>query len=307
VQAHPAVNQKEPAPNLRATYRVGRPEANPFVKPEDKLEHAYIFYAGPKHVELLEQYGPRKLQVLLDFTTWVPGGESLAPLFAWILRKLHSIFGSYGVAIILLTLIVRGMLHPLSRASMSSMYKMKRLQPKIKEIQDRYKGKKSTEAAQKMQLEILALYRANGTNPFLGCLPTFLQLPVFIGLYNALAYSIELRHKGFLYITDLARPDRLFSFGGATVPFLGGYFNLLPILMVITMIVQQKMQPVPPDEQQRQQMKIMQYMLVVMGVLFYHVPSGLVLYFLTSSLLGMLEQKYVTRKLEAEDAAKARG
>lgn len=281
--------------NVRSGYRVVPPARRP-------LEHRFTFFAGPKVDEILGNHAKAKLIRLLDFSSSIPFAEALSTLFLNILKRLHSVVGSYGVAIILLTLIVRIMLHPLSRASTKNMMKMQKLAPKIKEIQEKYKGKKSKESAQKMNLEVMEVYRSHGTSPLLGCLPTLLQFPVFIGLYNALAYSIELRGTRFLYIRDLSRPDHLFTFGGVNVPYIGGYFNLLPILMVITMVIQQRMQPTPPDPQQQQQAKMMQYMMIFFGVLFYHVPSGLVLYFLTSSLLGMLEQKWVKHQLQRDDA-----
>jgi len=293
---------REPEANVRSGYRVNLPKAKPA---GGVVEHRFTFFAGPKIDAVLAGYPEHKLSVLLDFTSWVPGSETLSGLFLWFLRKLEALVRSYGIAIIVLTFFVRVVLHPLSRASMRNMYKMQKLAPKVKDIQEKYKGKKSKEAAQKMNVEVMELYKSHGTSPLLGCLPTFFQLPVFIGLYNSLAYSIELRQTEFLYIADLSRPDRLFPFGGANVPFLGGYFNLLPILMVVTMVVQQRMQPVPPDPQQQQQAKMMQYMMVLFGVLFYHVPSGLVLYFLTSSLLGMVEQRWVKAQIE-RDEGKAR-
>ena len=185
------------------------------------------------------------------------------------------------------------------------MDKMQRLSPKIREIQKKYEGKKSKEAQQKQTLEVMDLYKKNNASPVLGCLPTLVQFPVFIGLYNALAYSIELRRTEFLYMNDLTKPDRLFSFGGTNVWFFGGFFNLLPLLMVATMIIQQRMQPPPPDPQQAAQAKMMQYMMVFMGALFYHVPAGLVVYFLTSSLLGMLETAWVKSQISRKYAAEA--
>ncbi len=296
---------KERPLNLRAGYRVR--QAN--VPAGGEVVHRYLLYAGPKDSKVLGRYEtldgrPIGLPRVVDLTSVVPLAESLAKLFLSILHGFHAVVGSYGIAIILLTLMVRIFLHPLSRASQRSMYKMQKLAPLVKKIQEKYKDKKTKEAAQKMNVEIMELYKAHGANPIAGCLPTFLQLPVFIGLYNALAYSIELRQTHFLWIDDLTKPDRLLPL---PLPFqlpwpLENYLNVLPILMVATMIVQQKMQPTPADPQQQQQARIMGFMMVLFGFLFYTVPSGLVLYFFTSSLLGILEQRWVRRQLEREEA-----
>jgi YidC/Oxa1 family membrane protein insertase len=292
--------------NLRSGYRVRQVN----IAPGDEVSHRYLFFAGPKDGKILAGYSTVDgrnvgLPALLDLTSVIPFAEALSGLFLSILHVFRSVAGSYGIAIILLTVLVRVALHPLSRTSQRSMYKMQKLAPHVKKIQDRYKDKKSKEAVQKMNVEIMDLYKKHGANPIAGCLPTFLQLPVFIGLYNALAYAIDLRQTHFLWIRDLTKPDRLFALPWDLPWPLEGYLNVLPILMVATMVLQQKMQPPPPDEQQRQQQKVMGFMMVIFGFLFYTVPSGLVLYFVTSSLLGILEQRWVRHQLEKEERAKA--
>jgi YidC/Oxa1 family membrane protein insertase len=271
--------------------------------------HRYLFYAGPKDRTVLARYqtiGGKEvdLPLIVDLSSRVPLGETLSNVFLAILHAFRRIVGNYGLAVILLTVLVRVLLHPLNRMSQRSTYKMQKLAPAVKKIQDKYKGKKTKESAQKMNMEIMELYNAHGANPMLGCLPMLLQFPVFIGLYNAVAYAIELRQQHFLWIRDLSLPDRLLSFG-TTLPWpLEGYLNLLPVLMVVTMVIQQKLQPAPPDPQQRQQQQMMGWMVPLFGVLFYTVPSGLVLYFLTSALLGIAEQRWVRAQIEREDAAK---
>ena len=289
---------RDPEPSVRASYR----QKNLRIEPGKMVEHRYLFFAGPKQDDVLEKYKAYGLPRLLDFSSFVPGSESLSIVFLAILRAFSRIGQSYGLAIILLTFLVRLALHPLSRASQRSMFKMQKLAPAVNKIREKYKGKTSKEAMQKQNLEIMELYKRHGASPIAGCLPMLLQLPVFIGLYNALAYSIELRQSKFLFIPDLSLPDRLFSFG-FDIWYLGRFFNLLPVLMVLTMIAQQKMQPPPPDPQQQQQQRIMTLLLPLFGLLFYHVPSGLVLYFFTSSLLGILETRLVRHQLQREEAA----
>lgn len=304
VQGSVAADGRTTKANVRSGFRVKEVQ----IPPGHRLEHRWLFFAGPKESRVLEGYKTYQgrlvgLPTLLDMSSVIPGAESLSRLFLSILHAFYRFAHSYGIAVILLTILVRLALHPLSRASQRSMYKMQKLGPAVNRIREKYKGKKSKEAAQKMNVEIMELYKAHGANPIAGCLPMFLQLPVFIGLYNAIAYSIELRQTHFLWIDDLSLPDRLISLGFNLPWPLEGYVNLLPILMVLTMVAQQKMQPMPPDPQQQQQQKMMGYMVIIFGVLFYTVPSGLVLYFFTSSLLGIAEQKWVRHQLEKEEAA----
>jgi YidC/Oxa1 family membrane protein insertase len=295
---------RDPLHVVRAGYRVAPPTGRFHLPSGGRAEHRYLFFAGPKIDDVLASYGDVRLERLLDYTSIIPGAETLSTFFLAILRRFQGATGSWGIAIILLTVLVRAAVHPLSRASIKNMAKMQALAPKIKEIQKKYEGKKTKEAQQKQTLEVMELYKTHNASPVLGCLPTFVQLPVFIGLYNALAYSIELRQSEFLYMHDLSKPDRIFSFGGVNIWFFGGYFNLLPLLMVATMIIQQRMQPTPADPQAQQQAKMMQWMMIFFGALFYHVPAGLVVYFLTSSLLGMAETKWVKNQIAREEAAR---
>ncbi|GIW72748.1 MAG: hypothetical protein KatS3mg102_2290 [Planctomycetota bacterium] len=272
------------------------------LEPGATLAHRYLWYAGPKSEEAVAPFAAHGLEKLIDLSSWIPFAESLSLVFLKLLHLFHGVLGSYGLAIIVLTLLVRGALHPLSKASQRSTMKMQKLAPLVNEIRERYKGKTSREELQQMNLEIMELYKRHGASPVAGCLPMLLQLPVFIGLYNGLAYSIELRQTEFLYIRDLSKPDRLLDLGTALPWPLEGYLNLLPILMVVMMVVQQSLMPKPPDPQQQAQQRLMKFMMVAFGVLFYTVPSGLVLYFLTSSAVGTLETRWIRTVLEREEA-----
>jgi YidC/Oxa1 family membrane protein insertase len=177
------------------------------------------------------------------------------------------------------------LMFPLSRKQAIAAKKMQELQPLMKELQEKYKDDK--ERATK---ETFALYKKHGVNPVSGCLPALIQLPIFVGLWQALNNSVHLRHASFLYIRDLAAPDMLFRFP-TELPFVGEYFNLLPFLVVALMLVQTKLfsPPATTPEAEAQQ-KMMKYMMIFMAFMFYKVPSGLGIYFITSSLWQISER-----------------
>ena len=188
---------------------------------------------------------------------------------------------------------------PIGRKQALAAQKMQQLQPHLKELQDKYKEDK-----ERLTKETFALYKKHGVNPVAGCLPALIQLPIFVGLWQALNTSFPLRHAPFLWIRDLAAPDMLFRFPFASeVPFLGHWFNVLPFLVVGLMLVQTKLfaPPATTPEAEMQQ-KTMKYMMIFMGFMFYKVPSGLGLYFITSSLWAIGE-----RLLAAQDHARAAG
>ena len=197
--------------------------------------------------------------------------------------------GNYGIAIILLTILVRGLMFPLGRKQALSAQKMQSLQPLLKELQDKYKEDK-----EKLTKETFALYKRHGVNPVSGCLPALIQLPIFVGLWQALNTSFPLRHASFLWIRDLAAPDMLFHIP-FEIPFvtyyLGQWFNVLPFIVIGLMLFQTKLfaPPATTPEAEMQQ-KMMKYMMIFMGVMFYKVPSGLGIYFITSSLWAIGER-----------------
>lgn len=253
----------------------------------------FRLFAGPKQPDVLAQY---ELGELLYYGWFTPVSKFLLS----VLDFFYGIVRNYGVAIVLLTVLVRLGVYPLSRAQTLNALKMQQLQPEIKKLQDKYKN--NLEARSKAQQE---LFRQHGYNPFSGCLPVFIQLPVFVGLYRALSVNVELRQAPLLgeavrWCSNLAAPDMLFRWDAAmpqfVVNWLGPYFNLLPVITVALFIVQQKLlMPPPTDEQTRMQAQMMQYMMVFMGVMFFTVPSGLCLYFIASSLWGLAERKLMPK------------
>ena len=194
-------------------------------------------------------------------------------------------------ALLLLTCCVSLLLFPLSFKSLSSMRKLQELQPHIEKVRTQHKDN-----PQKLNKEIMEIYRRYKVNPMGGCFPMLLQMPIFIALYQTLMRSVELKGAQFLWIKDLSMPDAAFHLP-FTMPFLGNAINILPILMIGAMIIQQKMSQVKTSAAQTEQQKMMSTVMpVVFGVIFYSLPSGLVLYWLTNTLLTSFLQFFSLRK-----------
>jgi YidC/Oxa1 family membrane protein insertase len=246
-------------------------------------------FLGPKQPELLDALG-RQLSRVVDLGySWF---EPLTLFFQWLLRLSYSIIPNYGVAIILITILVRVLTLPIMNRQMRSMEKMRALQPLLKEIQAEF-----SDDRQKQSERTMALYKEKGVNPLGGCLPMVLQFPVFIGLFFALKSSFALRQAPFmLWINDLSAPDMLFTIPGLDFPF-----RLLPVIMGGSMVLQQKLTPTTVDPSQQTMMMVM--MPVMMTVLFYQFPSGLVLYWMVSNFLGIAHQMLVGRRMKAQEAA----
>ncbi|QDT42732.1 Membrane protein insertase YidC [Gimesia alba] len=262
----------------RTTIQVNSNEIE--LEPGKDAQHGYALYAGPKRESLLGP--PLKATEIMDFGFFGP----VAKLMLWLLNTLHGIGLSYGLAIIGLTIMVRGSLYPLSRKQAVGAQKMKELQPQIAELKKKYGDDR--EKLGRAQME---LFSKNNYNPLAGCLPIFLQLPIFFGLYTALNNAVQLRGTPFLWVDNLAAPDALFKLP-FSLPFLGDNFNLLPLVTVGLFVVQQKLfMPPPTDKDQELQHKIMNYMMIAMGFMFYRVPAGLCVYFIASSLWGICERK----------------
>ena len=228
-------------------------------------------YAGPEEQEKLAKIAPG-LDLTVDYG-WLT--VIAVPLF-WVLAWLNQWVGNWGVAIILLTVIIKLLFYPLSAASYRSMGKMRVLAPKMQKLKDQYGNDR-----QRMQQAMMELYKTEKINPLGGCMPIVVQIPVFIALYWVLLASVELRHAPFmLWIDDLAAPDPWF---------------ILPVLMALTMFVQTWLNPEPPDPVQAKMMKIMP---IVFSIFFFFFPAGLVLYWLVNNVLSIAQQWQITRALE---------
>ncbi|WP_116367788.1 membrane protein insertase YidC [Parahaliea mediterranea] len=234
------------------------------------------FYAGPKDQYRLEAISPYlDLSVDYGWLWWIA-----QPLF-WLLTKIHSLVGNWGVAIIVLTVLIKAAFFKLSATSYRSMANMRRVAPKMQDIREQYGDDK-----QKQSQAMMELYRKEKINPMGGCLPILVQMPVFIALYWVLMESVELRHAPFmLWIKDLSVMDPYF---------------VLPLLMGASMWFMQKLNPPPPDPMQA---KIMQWMPIVFTFFFLWFPAGLVLYWVVNNLLSMAQQWVITRQIEKQGAA----
>lgn len=254
------------------------------VRAGETVARGYRFITPPKSEEVLASYGGG-MEGLTEFGFL----SALSKIAVSLLNAIHFVLPNYGLAILVLTGLVRLGLHPLTRKQQVSMIKMRKLQPQIQEIQ-----RKHAEDKQKQTEETMALYQKYGVHPLSGCFPLLLQLPVFIALFRALRAAIELRHAGFLWIGDLSQPDTIFHLP-FTLPILGNEFNLLPLLMVGVMLLQQRSMPQASTEQAQQQQKIMKWFPLFFVVLLYHFPSGLVLYWTTSSGIAAIERWIINR------------
>lgn len=243
----------------------------------------FRLFLGPKRPELLTPLNARGI-ITFGWFSFVSVGMVYA------LNFFHQVLWlPYGLAIVLLTVIVRACMFPITRKQAAGAKKMKDLQPKLQELKTKYA--KEPEKFWQAQRE---LFRKHNYSPLSGCLPLVLQLPIFIGLYNALSFDVDLRMAPFLWIENLAAPDQLFSFGGELPLLRWTHFNLLPIITICLWIVQQKiMMPPPATEEQAMQYKFMNYMMIFIGYMIYPVPAGLCVYFITSTLWGISERKLV--------------
>lgn len=256
------------------------------LQPAESTSRVFTAFFGPKQPAVLAEVAHDLAAVVGHAGSWV---GPLTNFFGWALHQIYGFVPNYGVAIIVLTIMVRVATWPIMARQMKSAEKMRELMPRIKELQAKYKDDR-----QKQSEETFKLYRETGVNPLGGCLPMVLQLPVFIGLFYALQSSIDLRHAPFfLWINDLSQPATLFTLPGVDFPI-----RLMPVLMAASMYVQQKMTPqVGMDPAQAKMMLIM--MPGMMLFISYTFPSGLVLYWLVSNVLGIGHQFYVRSRMQA--------
>ena len=265
-------------------------------KVETGTSHVYAVFLGPKSPMILENHASWDAMRLIDYGFF---GWLVRP-FLWLLRTFDGFVGSWGLSIILLTFCIRGVLHPVNKRNQKQMQiqqqGMARLKPQMDEIKERYKND-----APQQQRKIQELFKREGVNPaamFGGCLFIFLQLPIWLALINTFTIAIELRQASFLWVDDLTRPDMLAQMP-FSLPLLGNWFNLLPILYVIVTLVNQKMMPQSDDPQVKMQQKMMSFMMIAFGFIFYSFAAGLMVYFITSALVGIVEQKMIRRDLRA--------
>jgi len=327
---HPEVDKRLEAANYNATvyYRAAYESATSLthvtgldipkwhLAPKASKTIKFDLFAGPKRRPMFtnesdeffkQQYVDLNYvgSINLDTCCWCTfdwmtfGMMWLLNIFAYVA------FGNYGLAIFILVVLVRLALHPLTKKGQVSMVKMQKMQPLMAKLKEKYADDKEA-----LNKEMMKMYKQQGATPILGCLPMMLQMPVWIALWTGLRAAIELRHAGLLpfWITDLAAPDALFSFG-TDIPYIGSTFNLLPILLTVAMFLQTKMNPATSgatSPEQASQQKMMKYMMPIMMLLiFYKAPSGLSLYVMTSISAGVIEQILIRKHIADKEAAEA--
>ncbi len=242
-------------------------------------------YMGPRDLDILKVIG-RKLDLAIDFG-WT---DIIAKPLLYLLRFFNQYTGNYGIAIILLTILIKILFWPLTHKSYKSMKEMQKIQPLMAKIREKYKDNKEM-----MNKEMMSLYKTYKVNPMGGCLPMVIQIPVFFALFRILGNSIELRHAPFvLWINDLSAPDRLFHLP-FTIPYMTppSGIPVLTLLMGASMFIQQKMTPTPGDPMQA---KIMLLMPVIFTFMFINFPSGLVLYWLVNNVLSIGQQYRIIKR-----------
>ncbi len=251
-------------------------------------------FLGPKDPDVLEKFGKNFATAHdLGWFGWLAG-----PLEK-LLKMSYGFVNNYGIAIIFITLLIRIIFLPLTIKSMMSMKKMQSkmalMKPKLDAVKEQYKDDKTTQNS-----EIMKLYSKEGVNPLSslsGCLPMLVQIPVFVALYNVLLYSLDLRHSEFLWITDLSSPEMLFDIPGTGIPF-----RVLPLVMGISWFLTQKLTPPNPGADEFQT-KIFQYMPIMFTVMFWGLPSGLILYWTISNVISIFQQLYINKKFEKMQGA----
>lgn len=322
------LDDKEAKDDLTFVMTFHPPDA---IGPGNRLTMNFEAFCGPKSEALFEtlpEAVARNYHLIRSADSRWCTFEIITTVMLWLLTKVYGLVGNYGIAIIVLVIIVRLVLHPVTKRGQINMMKMQkgmaRLKPKLEVIQQKYKNDK-----QKLQEEQMKLYKEEGINPagqFLGCLPMVLQMPVWVALWTTLNTNVDMRHMPFFsWINDLSAPDALIPFAGEYhIPLIGVMmgpitaFNLLPLIMTATMYAQQKItqkltKPVTPPQPKTdkdgkplpdtmaQQQKIMSFMMIFFGFIFYNFPSGLNLYILSSNLLGMVEQWRIKKHIREQE------
>jgi YidC/Oxa1 family membrane protein insertase len=248
--------------------------------PGEKLERRLSYFVGPKKYSELHAMRLHQVDVM-EFGDWI---KPISKLLLKVLNGIHSVIPNYGIAIILLTVIVKIVFWPVTHKSTESMKRMAQVAPLVNQLREKYKDN-----PQKQQQEIMALYKEHKVNPLGGCLPMLIQIPVFFALFTVLRSAIELRFADFLWIKDLSEPENLFA---GMIPFVGS-LNLLPLVMSFTMWLQMKLSPSAGDPAQQ---KIMAVMMPIMMLFFlYSFASGLALYWTTQNILMIIQQLMMKR------------
>ncbi|NTV06018.1 MAG: membrane protein insertase YidC [Chlorobiaceae bacterium] len=272
--------------NYLVALKMGVPSTNAVV------DDRFSLYLGPLDYNIVKAQKVG-LEKIMDFGwDWLtrPFAEYIIlPVFSW----MNGFVSNYGLIIIIFAFLIKLVTYPLSMASTKSMKKMSALQPMLKELQEKYKDNPA-----KLQSELGRIYKEAGVNPIGGCLPVVLQMPLLFAMFYVFRSSIQLRQHGFLWAKDLSVPDSIFDFGFA-IPMYGSHIAVFPILMAVTVYLQQK---ITPTTQSNEQMKVMMYMFPAMMLLFFNnMPAGLGLYYLMFNIFSVAQQFYINKTTTAAD------
>ena len=256
------------------------------LRPLESVSEKFMLYMGPKDLDTLKKFG-KNLDLAVHFGFF----DIIAKPLHFVLRFFNRYVHNYGVSIILLTILVKIILWPLTHKSYKSMKEMQKLQPLMAKIREKYKDDR-----EQMQRELMGLYKTYKVNPMGGCLPLLIQFPILFAMFRILGNSIELRHAPFmLWITDLSAPDRLFNFP-FKIPLMSPPYGIpvLTLLMGASMFIQQKMQPTPGGDPA--QAKVMMFLPIIFTIMFINFPSGLVLYWLLSNIITIGQQYGIKKR-----------
>ena len=259
------------------------------------VDNRFSIYMGPLDYNIVKAQKV-DLEKIMDFGwDWLtrPFAEYIIlPVFSW----MNTFISNYGVIIIIFALLIKLVTYPLSMASTKSMKKMSALQPALKELQEKYKDNPA-----KLQSELGRIYKEAGVNPLGGCLPVLLQMPLLYAMFYVFRSSIQLRQQGLLWVKDLSIPDSILDFG-FSIPMYGDHIAVFPILMAVTVFVQQK---ITPTAQTNEQMKVMVYIFPAMMLLFFNnMPAGLALYYLMFNIFSFAQQFYINKTTTTDDLPK---
>jgi YidC/Oxa1 family membrane protein insertase len=267
------------------------------MSPGSVKKFRFFVYAGPKDRDIFRAYKKKYSDVygLISLEQAMGFSRTIGPISNFLLDILdfiHRIIPNFGVAIIILTILIKVIFSPLTYKQYESMAKMKKLQPHINNLKEQFKND-----PQKLNAETMSLYKKHKINPLSGCFPILIQIPVFFAFYDLLAKSIKLRDSHFLWIKDLANPDTVGMVAGIPI-------NVLPLLMGLTMFIQQKTSSSVGDSQQQ---KIMMFLPFVFLFIFWNLPSGLVLYWTAQNILSIAEQLIINNRIKKKEAKSTQG
>lgn len=277
--------KNSPASSFAVYAGVGLPNLS--LAPGQEKTYDLDVYMGPRAHSLLAKL-PRRLDDAMFYGWFGFISKPMLWLLTWFQHLMSFTTSSWGWAVILLTVVVRGLLWPLNIKATRQMKRMALLAPQMKELQEKYK-----DDPQKMNAQVMGLYKKFGVNPVSGCLPMLLQIPIFFGLYTMLRFAVEMRGHGFLWVNDLALPDTQFHIAGFPI-------NPLPLVMAATMFVQMAMTPKSPDPNMQMQQRIFMFMPIIFLVMCYNFAAALALYWTVSNIIGIFQSWVVKRMPEPE-------